>query len=53
MAGTLGVATLDYLPWAVMNYTGFIFAIICGVTGIGIKKLADNKESTIENKKAG
>ena len=36
MASTLGVPTLEYLPWAVMNYTGFIFALICGATGIGI-----------------
>jgi len=36
MAGTLGVATLEYLPWAVMNYTGFLFALILGATGIGI-----------------
>jgi NhaC family Na+:H+ antiporter len=36
MAGTLGVATLSYLPWAVMNYTGFLFALLLGATGIGI-----------------
>ena len=36
MAGTLGVATLSYLPWAVMNYTGFIFALILAGTGVGI-----------------
>lgn len=36
MAATLGVPTLQYLPWAVMNYTGFFFALICGATGIGI-----------------
>jgi len=36
MAATLGVPTLQYLPWAVMNYTGFVFALICGATGIGI-----------------
>lgn len=40
MAGTLGVATLSYLPWAIMNYTGFIFAIIYAITGIGIKRIA-------------
>lgn len=39
MATTLGVATLDYLPWAVLNYTGIIFAVILGYTGIGIAKL--------------
>lgn len=36
MAGTLGVATLSYLPWAVMNYTGFLFALVLAATGIGI-----------------
>lgn len=39
MAATLGVETLDYLPWAILCYTGFIFAIIYGYTGIGIAKL--------------
>jgi NhaC family Na+:H+ antiporter len=36
MAGTLGVATLEYAPWAVMNYLGFGFALLYGATGIGI-----------------
>lgn len=36
MAGTLGVDTLDYLPWAVMCYSGFIFALIYGFTGFAI-----------------
>ncbi len=36
MAGTLGVDTIDYAPWAVMCYTGFIFAIIYGFTGFAI-----------------
>lgn len=36
MAGTLGVDTLDYAPWAIMCYTGFIFAIIYGFTGFAI-----------------
>lgn len=39
MAGTLGVATISYLPWAILNYTGIIFALILGFTGIGIAKL--------------
>ena len=38
MAGTLGVPTLSYAPWAVLCYVGFIFAIILGYTGIGIAK---------------
>ncbi|MEE9133314.1 MAG: Na+/H+ antiporter NhaC [Gemmatimonadota bacterium] len=36
MAATLEVPTLQYLPWAVFNYTGFIFAIIYGFTGVSI-----------------
>ena len=39
MTATLGVETLDYLPWAILCYTGFVFAIIYGFTGIGIAKL--------------
>lgn len=41
LAETLGVSTLAYLPWAVLCYTGFIFAIILGYTGIGIAKLEE------------
>ena len=36
MSGTLGVETLEYVPWAVMCYTGFIFALIYGFTGFAI-----------------
>ena len=39
MAGTLGVATLSYLPWAVLCWSGIIFAVIYGASGIGIAKL--------------
>ena len=39
MATTLGVSTLEYLPWAIICYTGVIFAVIWGFTGIGIKKI--------------
>lgn len=39
MTATLGVQTLDYLPWAVLCYVGFLFAIFYGFTGIGIKKM--------------
>lgn len=44
MTATLGVETLEYLPWAVLCYTGFIFAILWGYTGFGIAKLDDGKE---------
>jgi NhaC family Na+:H+ antiporter len=36
MAGTLGVPTLAYAPWAVMCYTGFGFALAYGFTGRAI-----------------
>ncbi len=36
MSGTLGVATLDYAPWAVMCYLGMVFALIYGFTGFAI-----------------
>ena len=39
MATTLGVPTLSYLPWACINYTGIIFAMIWAATGIGIMKI--------------
>lgn len=39
MAATLGVSTLDYLPWAVQNYSGIFFAMIWASTGIGIAKI--------------
>ncbi len=42
MASTLGVPTLDYLPWAIVCYTGVIFAVIWGYTGFGIAKLDEN-----------
>jgi NhaC family Na+:H+ antiporter len=36
MAATLDVPTLSYLPWAVLNYTGFAVAIFYGFTGMAI-----------------
>jgi NhaC family Na+:H+ antiporter len=36
MAGTLGVETLTYAPWAVMCYLGFVFALTYGFTGFAI-----------------
>ncbi len=36
MAGTLGVPTLSYAPWAVMCYTGFLFALLYGFTGFAV-----------------
>ena len=41
MTSCLGVETLDYLPYAILCYAGFMIAIFCGFTGIGIAKLED------------
>nr|WP_235166965.1 Na+/H+ antiporter NhaC family protein [Serratia fonticola] len=38
-ATMLGVSTLDYLPWAILCYSGVIFALLWAATGIGIAKL--------------
>lgn len=47
MAGTLGVATLDYLPWATLCWTGIIFATIWGFTGFGIAKLTPEESQAM------
>jgi len=47
MSGTLGVATVAYLPFAVFNYINPLVAIILGYSGFSIKKI--NSESS--NKK--
>lgn len=47
MAGTLGVATLSYLPWAVLCWTGIIFAVIWGFTGFGITKLTPEQQQEL------
>lgn len=45
MAGTLGVDTLAYAPWAIMCYTGFIFALIYGFSGIAIAPRVNDDET--------
>ncbi len=44
MAGTLGVATLSYLPFTFFNIINPMIAIILGFTGISIKKLSDEEK---------
>ncbi len=39
MATTLGVPTIEYLPWTILCYSSMIFAIIFGYTGFGISKI--------------
>src|SRR5699024_4991473 len=48
MSTTLGVPTVEYLAWAVLNYTGIIFAIILAFTGIGITKLSPDEKKKIQ-----
>lgn len=43
MTSCLGVETLDYAPWAILCYAGFMIAIFYGFTGIGIAKLEAKK----------
>ncbi|MCD4550063.1 Na+/H+ antiporter NhaC [Schaalia sp. lx-260] len=45
MAGTLGVATLAYLPWAVSNWIAIGFALLWGATGIGIARLTPEERA--------
>lgn len=45
MTSTLGVPTVAYAPWAVLCYTGVIFAIIWGFTGFGIAKIKPSSDS--------
>jgi NhaC family Na+:H+ antiporter len=46
MAGTLGVDTLAYAPWAIMCYVGFMFALFYGFTGIAIAPRINEDETT-------
>lgn len=43
MTSCLGVETLDYLPYAILCYVGFMIAIFYGFTGIGIAKITEDK----------
>ena len=43
----LGVATLDYLPWAVFCYLGPLFAVFYAFTGIGIARMTPMSEGTV------
>lgn len=39
MASTLGVSTLDFLPWAIQCWAALFFALFYGFTGIGIARV--------------
>ncbi|HIF9128959.1 TPA: Na+/H+ antiporter NhaC [Photobacterium damselae] len=46
MAATLGVSTLDYMPWAIQNYSAIFFAMLWAVTGVGIAKAVKEVKQT-------
>lgn len=45
MATTLGVPTMDLLPWAIQCYTAVFFALLYGFTGFGIARTTPVKMS--------
>ena len=45
MAGTLGVDTIAYAPWAIMCYTSFLVAIFYAYTGIAIAPRRNEDET--------
>lgn len=47
MAATLGVATVSYVGWATLCWTGIIFAAIWGFTGIGISRISDEEKAKL------
>ncbi|OCQ51409.1 Malate-2H(+)/Na(+)-lactate antiporter [Photorhabdus australis subsp. thailandensis] len=47
MATTLGVSTLELLPWAIQCYAAVFFALIYGFTGFGIARVT--AESSLKN----
>ncbi|RLD40156.1 MAG: Na+/H+ antiporter NhaC [Bacteroidetes bacterium] len=51
MAGTLGVATFAYLPFAFFNLINPVVAIFLGFTGISIKKIDKSKAGKNEKSK--
>lgn len=45
IANTLGVPTIDYLPFAFFNLLCPVISLLSGITGIGLHKLATTPES--------
>lgn len=51
MAATLGVATIEYAPWALFNYLGLVFSIVLAVAGpwtgwFGVRRIAVEDDVT-------
>ncbi len=52
MSGFLGVTTIQYLPYAIVNYLCPIISIIYGFTGFTIEKMTDEEyEKVMEERK--
>lgn len=47
-ASTTGVATLAYLPWAMVNYGCAFVAVFLGYTGLGIAKIKEDDPEYVE-----
>lgn len=45
--GTLGVAVWEYAPYAILNYSVPVIAIILAATGIGITKISDEEKEEL------
>jgi NhaC family Na+:H+ antiporter len=45
MTGTLGVSAWQYAPWAIFNYTGFLFPILYGWLGFSVAPLKAEDET--------
>jgi NhaC family Na+:H+ antiporter len=52
MSGTLGVATLAYLPFTFFNIFCFVISIIVGITGLSLVKLTPEEMAQIESDQA-
>jgi len=52
MAGFLGVPTLAYLPYAVLNYVNPFISIIYGFTGVTIEKMTDEEYNSVLEQRA-
>lgn len=49
MATTLGVSTLELLPWAIQCYAAVFFALLYGFTGFGIARVAPELQEDEES----
>ena len=43
MSGFMGVPTVQYAPYAVLNYVNPLISIFYGITGISMEKMTDEQ----------